>query len=103
MPGPASSPFRPNTAGTVTHAVTTTSSTPTALVGSGSDLLVQNVGATECFYEQGTSAVTVSTSTGLPIPAGAILVIGRDKNTTHIVSITAASTTTLRVTTGEGS
>lgn len=103
MPGPASSPFRPNTAGTVTHAVTTTSSTATALVGSGPELLVQNVGATECFFEQGTSAVTVSTSTGLPVPAGAILVIGRAPGATHIVAITSASTTTLRVTTGEGS
>jgi hypothetical protein len=96
-------PFTPNTAGTVTHAVTTTSTTPTALVGSGCSLLLYNAGSAEAFFAQGTSAVAASLTTSMGIGPGAYLTIGRAPGATHIVAITAAGTATLRVTTGEGS
>jgi hypothetical protein len=103
MPLAPSGPFIPNNGGTVTHAVTTTSTTPTALVGSGSDLMFYNAGSSEAFMALGSSTVAASLTTSVGIAPGAYLVFGRPEGTTHVVAITAAGTATLRVTTGSGS
>ena len=93
--------FRPNTAATVTHAVTTTSTTPTALVGGGDSVMLTNTGGV-AFVALGTSAIAASTTTSFPMLSGEVLVLGRHKDATHVVAITASGTSTLYVTTGEG-
>lgn len=103
MPGPSSSPFRPNTAGTVTIAVAT-SSAATALVGKGSDLIFTNAGPNTAFVEQGSSAITAAVATGFPVLAGVTMTLGRADGVTHVATICAAGTSaTLYVSSGEGS
>lgn len=95
--------FAPNSAGTVTVAATATSgSTRVALVGSGSNLLVQNAGTSVAFFEVGTSSGTAAVATGLPIQPGMALTLRRDPQATHAIAITSSGTATVYVTTGEG-
>ena len=104
MSRPATGPFRQNTASTVTVAATTTSgSTRVALVGTGCDLCVQNVGSATAFIEFGDSTVSAATATGFPLLPSAVLVIGKNPSATHAAAITASGTATVYVTTGEGS
>lgn len=97
--------FTPGASGTI--AVTTTSAA-LAVTGQGKTLYVNNVGSTECFIAIGDSTVEAvaggaltAMSGGMSIPPGFSCAIGIDRNT-HIAAITAASTTTLRVTRGDG-
>jgi hypothetical protein len=102
--GPATEPFRANTAATVTVAATTTSgSTRVALVGNGPNVTLTSAGTANAFCEIGDSAVTAAVATGFPVLAGTVMTLGRVSGTTHIACITAASTATVYATTGEGS
>lgn len=73
----------------------------TALVGTGMQIRICNVGGTECFVKVGTSAVTATTS-AMSIPAGAIEVFTIPLTATHLAAITSVGTTTLRIARGEG-
>jgi hypothetical protein len=98
------SPFRPNSAGTVTVAATTTSgSTRVALVGGGPNISIANAGTSTAFCEFGPSTVTAATATGFPFPSGVVYVAGRALDVTHVACITSTGTATVYVTTGEGS
>jgi hypothetical protein len=101
--GPSVAPFAPNSAATVTVAVTTTSgSTRVALVGGGPHLLIQSAGTVTAFCEFGTSTVTAATATGLPVQSGVVFTITKPGGATHVACITASSTATIYVTSGDG-
>ena len=105
MAGSSLASFAPNRAATVTVACTTTSgSTRVALVGGGAQVIIQSAhdSPSLAFVELTTSAGTSATTTGFPIMPGAILCLTRASDVTHVVGITAASTATVYVTTGEG-
>ena len=105
MAGPSLAPFAPNTAATVTVACTTTSgSTRVALVGSSRQAIVQSAfdSPSIAFFEFGTSTGTAATATGLPIQPGVVMTLNIPKDATHVIGITAATTATLYVTTGDG-
>jgi hypothetical protein len=102
--GPSVAPFSPNSAATVTVAVTTVSgSTRVALVGGGTEVIITNAGPSTAFMELGTSTATAAVATGFPLLAGEIITLGLDSKVTHVVAITSSSTATVYVTTGEGS
>lgn len=94
-----------------TIAVTTTSQS-IAMQGAGPTVLVQNVGAVECFIAVGGSGVTATAAAASPatdatdgsmsIPAGAIAVYTIPEVDTHLAAVTASGTTTLRVSRSEG-
>jgi hypothetical protein len=103
--------FAPNSAATATVACTTTSgSTRVALVGALGDSLARKQCIVQsafdspatAFIEFGTSAGTAATTTGFPVAPGAILCLTIPAGATHVIGITAASTATVYVTTGEG-
>lgn len=87
-------------AAAVSLAVTSTTGN-VALAGSGNQLLVKNVGATECFLTVGSSTVEATTA-NMSVPPGEIAVYTIPISATHVAAITASSTTTLRLARGEG-
>lgn len=105
MAGHGLASFSPNSAATATVACTTTSgSTRVALVGSSKQVIVQSLStsAAPAFIEFGSSTVSAATATGFPIQPGAILCLTVPQGATHVAGITATSTATVYVTTGEG-
>jgi hypothetical protein len=72
-----------------------------ALVGSGTQVLLKNVGGTECFVKVGSVAVVATTSC-MSVPAGEIATYSISPTATHIAAITASGTTTLRIARGNG-
>ena len=105
MAGHALDAFAPGSAATVVVACTTTSgSTRVALVGRAKNCIVQSAfdSPALAFVEFGSSTVTAATATGFPIQPGGILCLRVPENATHIAGITAASTATVYVTTGDG-
>jgi hypothetical protein len=101
--GPSVAPFSPNSAATVTVAVTTVSgSTRVALVGGGPHLIIQSAGTADAFCEFGSSTVSAAVATGFPIRSGVVMTLTRPPAATHIACITSASTATVYVTTGDG-
>ena len=105
MAGNALDAFAPNSAATVVVACTTTSgSTRVALVGNAKNCIIQSAfdSPSMAFVEFGSSTVTAATTTGFPMQPGAILDLQVPRGATHIAGITAASTATVYVTTGDG-
>jgi hypothetical protein len=97
------SAFTPNTAATVTVAVTSSSgSTAVALVGGGQSINLTNAGPAIAFVELGPSTQTAAVATGFPLLPGEVFTVTRTRNATHVVAITSASTATVYATTGDG-
>jgi hypothetical protein len=96
--------FRPFASGTVNIAATTSSGRVTlpVPVNEESTVLVHNAGTTLAFVEFGPSAsVAASTTTSMPIPAGAHRVVQTGK-ATGAAAIMASSTATIYFTAGTG-
>jgi hypothetical protein len=94
--------FLPNDATTVTLSVST-SSARVAVQPSGFRLRywrLYNAGDATVFITSGASTVTAAVATGMPIPAGAVEVIG--SNNAYLAAITASGTATLYATPGVG-
>lgn len=94
-----------------TIAVTTTSQR-IALQGAGAVVTLANVSTVECFVAVGdstvvataaaTPAATSATDGSMSIPANSWASFAIPLDATHLAAVTAASTTTLRVSRGEG-
>lgn len=105
MAGAALESFCPNSAAGVLVACTTTSgSTRVALVGSSNSLLVQSLSTSPspAFIEFGSSTVTAAVTTGLLVQPGVVMVLKKPPGATHVAGITAATTASVYVTTGDG-
>lgn len=92
------SPFTP--AGNFSIAVTTTSGN-VATTGAGTTLRLANVAAVECFVAFGGSDVVALTSS-FSVPGNTQILVSVPSGTTHVAAITAATTTTLRISRGDG-
>lgn len=79
----------------------TTTTGNVAISGTGSTLRLANVTAVECFVTVGTSTVTAAI-TDFSIPGNTIVLLAIANTATHIAAITGATTTTLRISRGEG-
>lgn len=66
-------------------------------------VLLWNVGATEAFYKYGTASTTAATTgtDSWSIPATSFVVLNLGTNRPYLAAITAAGTTTLRITQGQ--
>lgn len=95
-----------------TIAVTSTSQR-IAMVGSGNQIVVKNLGTSECFIAVGdvtvvataatTPAATVASDGSFSIPVGEVGTYTIPLGATHLAAVCiAAATTTLRVSRGEG-
>lgn len=79
----------------------TTSTGRVAVSGEGSSLRLANVTSVECFVKVGD--VTVVATTGdFSIPGNTAIIISIPNTATYVAAITAATTTTLRISRGEG-
>lgn len=99
--------FRAEPALTANLAVTSASGrvqvwTTTPYVTSEPCIRLYNAGGSTVFVNCGDSSVTAATTTGMPLPAGAIEVIRVDNSQTYVAAITAAGTATLYCTPGYG-
>jgi len=83
----------------VSLAVTTTTGR-VAVSGTGSVLRLANVSSVECFVTVGDSTVT-ATTTDFPIPGNTVVFMEIPNIATNVAAITAATTTTLRVSRGD--
>lgn len=94
--------FQPN--GSTVNLSVTTSSASVALTGSGTgaNVRVYNAGSDTIFLAFGTSGVTAATTTGIPIPSGAIEMYTLPPTFTHAAAITASGSATAYFTTGQG-
>lgn len=97
--------FAPGPSGTI---AVTSSNARLALPKGGNNVYVANVGSTECFIAFGDVTVaavaggnTTALAGSMSIPPGFTASLSMGANT-HIAAITASSTTTLRVTRGDG-
>lgn len=84
--------------GAASLSVTTTSDR--VALGTGGNVLLRNNGSADLYYDLGDSTVTATTSEYL-LPAGHSIVVAKDAHT-HVAAITASGSTTLSVTTGDG-
>lgn len=99
-----SKPFQGEGASTVPLAVTTTTGNVAFLSAArtGCQVRIHNAGAVTVFIRFGTSAITVTTSNGMPVPAGGVEVFTVAIDATHVAGITAAGSATLYATPGYG-
>ena len=101
-----SEPFSPSSAGTVSRTVSGSSaSVALAFIGTAPinpvTILVQSLAANAvAFIEFGSSTVTASLTTGMPIQPGATLIVTPPATATHVAAIGTAGT--LYLTTGHG-
>lgn len=72
-----------------------------AISGTGATLRLANVSTVECFVKVGDSTVEAAT-TDFSVPANSQVFISVPNTATHVAAITAASTTTLRISRGDG-
>lgn len=79
----------------------TNASGSAAISGTGGTLRLANVSTVECFVKVGGSTVTAAT-TDFSVPANTQVFISVPNTATHVAAITAASTTTLRISRGDG-
>ena len=86
-------------AGTTTGSVALTGFTSVA----GGSVRVHNAGSVTAFVRFGNSAITAVLTTAIPIPAGAVEAFELGAGCTHMAAITASSTATVYVTSGQGS
>lgn len=66
----------------------------------GETVLLWNVGAQEVFYTWGAASTTAATASNWSIPGTSFVVVNLGRGRPYLASITAASTSTLRVTQG---
>ncbi len=83
----------------------TTTSGYVALTGSGSQILVQNVGSTECFIMVADTTADAEAFVGdnLSIPGNRERILSIRPTAAYLAAITASGTTTLRIARGDGS
>ena len=89
---------------------TATGSTPLLLGASGDTLMLSNDGGATAFLAFGTAATTVAaggavnatTDGGMALLPGVVTTVRVDNAFTHIVGITAAGATTVRISRGSG-
>lgn len=93
--------FTPHTAATVNLSVSASSSR-VALGAGGTQIRLFNGGSSTLFFELGDSSVTAATTTGVPLPSGAIEVLSVSPSHSYIAAITASGTATLYATKGAG-
>lgn len=72
------------------------------ITGQGTTLRIANVGATECFLTFGTSSTLTAATTDFSMPATSQLLVTVPSTTTYVAAVTAAGTTTLRISRGDG-
>lgn len=102
--------FTPGAVNSTFACTTTSGTTPIALTGTGSTVLVQNVTSVEGFVAVGSSTVSVvaggatskASDGGFSVPGNTMRALSIPLDATHIVGITAASVTTFRISRGEG-
>lgn len=101
----------PLTIGQTTTVAATTVSNAVALGTFGEVLLVQNDGSVTAFFALGTSVSTTAVAGGvasassdgsIPILAGSSMLFRAAPGITYIAAVTAAGSTTLRVSRGDG-
>ena len=94
--------FYPN--GSTVNLTASTSSGRVAVTGpgTGANVRVYNSGTDTAFIAFGDSTVTASTTTGMPIPGGAVEMFTLPQNITNIAAITASGSPVLYFTTGQG-
>ena len=98
----AFSSFTPNADATV-NLTAGVASTNVALPAAGEQLRLYNAHTATVFYELGTSsASTAATTTGVPLPAGAVEVISVGPQHTYLAAIAASGSGTLYATKGNG-
>lgn len=100
--------FTPGAVNSTFACTTTSGTTPIALTGTGSTVLVQNVTAVEGFVAVGSSTVSVvaggatskASDGGFSVPGNTIAFLSVGPTALTVDAITAAGTTTLRITRG---
>ncbi len=92
-------PFRP--AATANLAATSTSArVQVSATATPQEYRVYNAGTVVVFVQEGDSAVTTTTTTGVPLAPGAIEIL--TFGGTHVAGITASGTATVYFTPGDG-
>ena len=79
----------------------TTSTGNVAIAGTGATLRLANVTSVECFVAVGNSAVAATTGS-FSVPGNTQVFISIPNEATYVAAITAATTTTLRISRGDG-
>ena len=79
----------------------TTTTGRTAISGTGATLRLCNVTSVECFVTVGDSTV-VATTSDFSVPGNTVAFISVPNTATHVAAITGATTTTLRISRGDG-
>ena len=89
--------------------VATTTSAATALGYAGPTMRIVNVGSETVYVKFGSSDVTVTVSTGMPVLPGTVELFktsqvrsGSSSTATHVATITNANTSRISITMGEG-
>jgi hypothetical protein len=78
-----------------------TATSRVAVTGTGSTLRLANVTTVECFVAIGDSAVNAAIS-DFSVPGNTAILLAIPNTATYVAAITAATTTTLRISRGEG-
>lgn len=95
------STFQPFTPGGNFSLSVTTSTGNVACTGAGTTMRLANVSAQECFVAFGSSTVEATTG-GFSMPGNSQILVCVPGTTTHVAAITPNSTTTLRISRGDG-
>lgn len=74
----------------------------TLLSKCGHSVVLTNVGSNEAFYLVGNASTTTATTSSASLPAGNSIVLDVGDNAPYLAAITGSSTTTLRITQGQG-
>lgn len=106
MAGYPISVFRP-IGDTASLAAATTSARVARVIGGFANdpgnIRIANTGSVVAFVEFGDSTITSTATAGMPILPNTVEVFEIRQNETHVAAITASGSTTLYLTTGEGS
>lgn len=95
------STFQPFTPAANASLSVTTSTGRVAVAGTGATLRLANVTSVECFVKVGDVTVEAAT-TDFSVPGNTQVLISIPNTATHVAAITAATTTTLRISRGDG-
>lgn len=96
------STFQPFTPGANFSISVTTTTGNVAITGAGTTLRLANVSAVECFVATGVGSGVAATTAGFSVPGNSQVLITVPSATTYLAAITAATTTTLRISRGDG-
>ena len=80
----------------------TGSSANVLLSGCGHSVVLTNIGSNEAFYNVGAASTTTATTSSASLPAGNSIVLNVGDNAPYLAAITSTSTTTIRITQGQG-